>query len=593
MDIIFEGKYKSITKFIWNDVPEFCVITGPNGVGKTQLLELIYYSFGQVDQLYSYMRIPRSQWKIVTIRGLNITHPNEIVFRRSAWNFLENQVMNVQFIQNATQNLWEQFQNYRENERNTQPNYKQFFDDITSKLRKDIFNISEKEFYAEIPLYWNSNVQELLTQSSSNSFSQIFYDYHLKKAEFILQKKSDEEFRKLYGTPPWIILNEILKETKLPFEVNNPEDISLRGNFKFLVRNTETNELIEFKDLSSGEKILFSICFWLYNSQEIKKLPRLILLDEPDAHLHPSMARMFIDAINNIIVKRENVRVIMTTHSPSTVAFTPVDSLIEMKRSTPRFVKISTKNRAINNLTSGLITVGKNTKFVLVEDEIDAEFYSAIYSDSIEKELINPDIPIVFIPSNKNNNNKNEGGGGKNEVKKWVDKLRENELSHLFQGIIDKDYGNIETNGIYVLSRYSIENYLLDPLVIFALLLDNEVGYDIPNINLKLGEEYKIKQLTKIELQNIADYIHGGISPLLTGLSSEDTVSSLIKITNSIELQYPNWLLNMRGKDLLSKYSYKFGQRIVKIDTLLKMYKKLLIYPVDLIDLFQKIQECS
>src|SRR5690606_40697629 len=39
MKISFDGKYKSITQFVWNDIPEFVVITGPNGSGKSQLLE--------------------------------------------------------------------------------------------------------------------------------------------------------------------------------------------------------------------------------------------------------------------------------------------------------------------------------------------------------------------------------------------------------------------------------------------------------------------------------------------------------------------------------------------------------------------------
>ena len=42
MDIKFTGKYKSITAFEWLNIPQFAVITGPNGTGKSQLLKLIY-----------------------------------------------------------------------------------------------------------------------------------------------------------------------------------------------------------------------------------------------------------------------------------------------------------------------------------------------------------------------------------------------------------------------------------------------------------------------------------------------------------------------------------------------------------------------
>lgn len=44
MSIFFEGRYKSLTTFSWTDIPDFVVISGPNGTGKSQLLDLIYNS---------------------------------------------------------------------------------------------------------------------------------------------------------------------------------------------------------------------------------------------------------------------------------------------------------------------------------------------------------------------------------------------------------------------------------------------------------------------------------------------------------------------------------------------------------------------
>ena len=40
----FEGQYKSLNNFEWNQIPKFAVIVGPNGSGKTPLPELIYES---------------------------------------------------------------------------------------------------------------------------------------------------------------------------------------------------------------------------------------------------------------------------------------------------------------------------------------------------------------------------------------------------------------------------------------------------------------------------------------------------------------------------------------------------------------------
>ena len=47
MDIrLVEGQYKSISSLDWHGIPPFAVITGANGAGKTQLLELIAHRAG-------------------------------------------------------------------------------------------------------------------------------------------------------------------------------------------------------------------------------------------------------------------------------------------------------------------------------------------------------------------------------------------------------------------------------------------------------------------------------------------------------------------------------------------------------------------
>ena len=69
--------------------------------------------------------------------------------------------------------------------------------------------------------------------------------------------------------------------------------------------------------MSSGEKVLISLVFYLYSSQEKNVFPKLLLLDEPNAHLHPTMTQQFLNVVKNVLVDKFNVRVIMTTHSPS------------------------------------------------------------------------------------------------------------------------------------------------------------------------------------------------------------------------------------------------------------------------------------
>ncbi len=114
---------------------------------------------------------------------------------------------------------------------------------------------------------------------------------------------------------------------------------------------------------------------WLYSSQHHKRFPRLLLMDEPDAHLHPSMTRHFLSVVKDVLVDKYGVRTILTTHSPSTIALAPFDSIFEMSRGSERIVPSASKARTIGLLTSGLVTVSATTRYVLVEDETDVAFY--------------------------------------------------------------------------------------------------------------------------------------------------------------------------------------------------------------------------
>jgi hypothetical protein len=63
-------------------------------------------------------------------------------------------------------------------------------------------------------------------------------------------------------------------------------------------------------------------------------------------------------------------------------------------------------------------------------------------------------------------------GGGKSVVTQWVEKFDAAPLKDMFRGIIDLDSGNSGGPRIGVLGRYTIENYQLDPIVVFGVLLD-------------------------------------------------------------------------------------------------------------------------
>lgn len=582
MEIIFTSKYKSITAFEWSNIPKFVVITGPNGTGKSQLLELIYNTIINKRGTTERLQIINEEIK-----------PNEVIFLKGEWQLENTAYTDLSTIQTQLSNHFQQFQQnsyeYNKNE-NTEHQLKLYstFKEILQKIGKtNSGQVTKEEFSSYFP--------EILIERESQisqKISEIFYNYRLSEIELLAKQKSNEEITSEIGVKPWSVLRDIIKEAKLPFEINDPSENSFRDGFQLKLSHNFTNENVDFNDLSSGEKVLLSLVFYLYNSQEKNIFPKILLLDEPDAHLHPSMSQQFLNVIKNVLVDKFGVQVIMTTHSPSTVILTPIESIFEMSRTEPRIKKSTSKNNSVSLLTSGLIYVGEGTKYFLVEDNDDVTFYSFIYNQLITEKHINADIPLVFIPASTK-----DKSGGKDAVQNWVKKLQNSGLENILQGLIDADYGNEISIGIYKINRYSIENYLIDPIIVYGALLDKEKNEKIDGIQLELGEEYKLKLMSNIELQKIADSIISSVETELPKYFTDfnykiENERIEVDFVNGTKLLYPKWLLYRRGKTILNEvYNEKFKSTNINFSTLFKALKKINMFPTDLVEKLNELKK--
>lgn len=570
MEINFEGKYKSITSFNWTEIPKFVVITGPNGTGKSQLLDLIYNTITESHDTSERVSIIDADIK-----------PNEIIFLKGEWQLQNTGHVNLFTIHQQLDNYFNNLQQgtYRYKQAN-QIKLNYVIQEILKKTGKQSNTISREEFFKHFP-------EILVEQESqlSQKIGEVFYNYRLSEIELLSKNKSEEEIKKQIGEKPWIVLKEIIKESKLPFDINDPSENGIRDGFQLKLTHQILNEEVNFNDLSSGEKVLISLVFYLYNSQEKKVFPKLLLLDEPDAHLHPSMSQQFLNVIKNVLVDKFGVQVIMTTHSPSTVILAPKDSIYEMSRVEPRIKKSPSKNHSVSLLTAGLVYVGEGTKYFLVEDHDDVTFYSFVYNQLTTENQIDADIPVVFIPASTNNKS-----GGKDIVQNWVNKLQDSGLVSIVQGLIDADSGNAISNGVYKIERYSIENYLIDPIFVYAALIDKEKNPPIEGVKLGIGEEYKLKSLSADTLQKVADSIFYIVEPELENSFPDfDPTTEMEKVKvefiNGTVLMYPKWLLNRRGKTILNEiYNKTFTSPIINFTTLFKAMRKLNLFPKDLVD---------
>ncbi|QBH95556.1 ATP-binding cassette domain-containing protein [Limnobaculum zhutongyuii] len=547
MKVSINKKYKSIPADVSFDLPNFCIITGKNGSGKSHLLEAM------------------SDIKISTITDSNIPINKIQLIGFGGLNPKIDETCEPHQITQNTKNWWMQIQQYQTSLKQAQNMGETFSDPITQflprvtgnnesilKVVRGIISKTSKPFEAltEDDVYFNINLADATPGTIfASQLALVFKTYHTRyiKNEFNrfrnarnktnISTLTDEQFFNIYGPKPWCLVNEILAKADLSYEVVSPEEIDIDSAYKLHLIDKSNGTEISANDLSTGEKVLMSLALAIYNTQESSGKPDLLILDEPDAPLHPQYSKLLIDTLKDVVVEKADVRVILTTHSPSTAAMCPNNSLFEMNRETKLPEMIST-NRGIEVLTDGIphLKVSlDNRRQIFVESKYDVLYFQRLFqivhrSDPMDYQ------PIFLEP--------HSGTSNCSDVESIVTRLSE-AGNDVVRGIVDWDGIRKEKYPVYILGkgrRYSIENYLLDPLyVAFALVRAGKkklVDFSVSDLDTNI----EISKITEGDAQNISNNL---IS--ITGIKLEKIVSCVLQ--NGWSILLPEEFLRMRGHD--------------------------------------------
>ena len=212
-----------------------------------------------------------------------------------------------------------------------------------------------------------------------NNLSEVFTRY--KVEQFLWAhtegEKSPLSFRDLISQyrkekiPPWKTLRENLDQMReasgdpelFNFEFSDPEEDRinfidhLQYSFKIKMTNRATGDSYSATSLSSGEKILMTLFLAAFNQCIGRRQPKLLLLDEVDVVLHPSMISALITGLKDLFVKN-GTRVIMATHSVTTVSMLEEDEIFRVSRKENKVVVSSvTKSKAVSELSEGFATI--------------------------------------------------------------------------------------------------------------------------------------------------------------------------------------------------------------------------------------------
>lgn len=392
-------RYKSLQEgFEWKDIPPFAVITGVNGVGKTQLLEVVKGRSKRTDNRGRAIQIVR---EIASSRG-----PENLIFSENTSQRGLSLNGLIEYVQNADQRLLviRNLDNDIRNCRNNINNWRQQYSQATDKVEKLQLENSIKSHEEQIRNYQNQklnvniyaydeelkriarklekkveeltedeirqfaidNFESLTTVDELTRFLSNENQRYMRRITYLVETHRREEADMLAAQErPYQTINRIFRQYGFDyFDMLNPfpNNGKLNGEIRF---KGKEGEEVDYNSLSSGEQAIVQFVIWSYGQDFRGNRLNTMVLDEPDAHLHPSMCKMMVEIFSEMSAKKEvgggGIRIIITTHSPSTVAFTPEGSLFVMQREVDnkRVIRQTTTENAVEILSDGIFTFSR------------------------------------------------------------------------------------------------------------------------------------------------------------------------------------------------------------------------------------------
>lgn len=163
----------------------------------------------------------------------------------------------------------------------------------------------------------------------------------------------------------------------------------------------------------------------------------------------------------------------------------------------------------------------------------------------------------------------------------------------MFCGIIDWDGVNMIEDGLFVIRRWELENYMFDPLLIFSVLLAQGVGVEKMGGRLKaLGKSdaYRIGRFQADVLQEIVDWIDVQLAADYSDDSRERVQAMYLRADQeAVSLLVPRYMIATKGKDLEKNIYKAFGGDKINQRKLLDALHHVDIVPGDLRDIFDDI----
>jgi len=318
---------------------DLIILSGVNGSGKSQLLQVIAKNGRE--------HISRSVNQINNVG--DITPLEDILLLSFRDNIDLGQdfgQFSVTYKQNYSNNAWEYYRNNIKHQNNSFWDAKKtkkyndgtlIFDDkgirnvswrsinrLVELINKNytgekVFNLTQDEIESILP-------SDFIWRNENDIIAQIGNLFYIACCDRVTKQIRCSTSTEIFDNSawlknaPWTVLNELFE--KLNFKYRFKDDYIfttpyMEENPK-LRDNTEIRSLV---DLSDGEKAILKLAL-ISLDEEISKDIKLVLFDEYDAPLNPSLTESFYHVIEKFYIKK-GIQVILTTHSPATISLAP------------------------------------------------------------------------------------------------------------------------------------------------------------------------------------------------------------------------------------------------------------------------------
>ncbi len=358
------------------------------------------------------------------------------------------------------------------------------------------------------------------TESASNFYFNAFTNRWQDFMNYIHQKSAarDKKLAEALKQQPELIGSEILKKypdplekyqeifsTTLPGKELLPIEPASPKEFHFTDKEGQT---LPFSALSSGEQEVIKVLFDVAR-KEIRH--SVIIVDEPELHLHPTLTFKLVEALksigdhtNQFIFLTHSSDLISTYYSTGDVYF--IDQNSVSGNQAHRLSDLNHEHHQVASLIGqnlGLFAVGKKLVFVEGEDSsIDRLTYQKI-AQSIDSEI--RVIPSGSVLNILTLNNIEE------QIRKSIFGI-DIYMIRDRDGLNESQVLELEKNGrIRCLKRRHIENYFLDPELLFMVAQRLYLTTNSPNLSVSFIKQ-KIREIAEKSLmfnvcQNVKDYL--------------------------------------------------------------------------------------